>query len=210
MREPKELPPLLTGDEQNQIRQLRDYLVRLAQRPEEDGANTDARTSTDDSGLLDLDARVSNLWNVIYPVGAIYMSTASASPAELFGGSWERIKDAFLLSAGDTYAAGATGGEAAHTLTAGEMPSHRHWISDAAYDDGNMSYSGQNRQDNGLAADAGSYNANDACKTGGRYSAWAGGTAGASGKGSGASASATTAHNNMPPYLAVYVWKRTA
>ena len=62
----------------------------------------------------------------VYPVGSIYKSTNSMSPAELFGGTWERIKDQFLLASGDTYAAGSTGGEATHTLTTNEMPSHSH------------------------------------------------------------------------------------
>ena len=66
------------------------------------------------------------LLNAIYPVGSIYMSVNSTSPATLFGGTWERIKDRFLLAAGDAYAAGGTGGEATHTLTEGEMPAHSH------------------------------------------------------------------------------------
>ena len=50
-----------------------------------------------------------------YPVGSIYMSTNNTSPASMFGGTWEQIKDKFLLSAGSNYSAGATGGESRHT-----------------------------------------------------------------------------------------------
>ena len=97
------------------------------------------------------------LLNKIYPIGAIYMSVDSTDPGTFIGGTWEQIEDTFLLSAGTTYTAGDTGGEATHTMTVDEMPAHRHWISGAAYDDGNMSYSGSNSQDFGLAGDAGSY-----------------------------------------------------
>ena len=44
-----------------------------------------------------------------YPVGSIYLSINSTSPDELFGGTWEQIKDTFLLACGDTYAAGIYG-----------------------------------------------------------------------------------------------------
>lgn len=84
------------------------------------------------SGLVksvnDLNSSVTNIWKVIYPVGSIYMSVNSTSPGTLFGGTWERIQDRFLLSAGSTYSAGATGGEATHTLSAAEMPSHTHSV----------------------------------------------------------------------------------
>ena len=123
-----------------------------------------------------------NILQSVYPVGSIYMSTASTSPAELFGGTWERIKDRFLLAVGDTYTAGSTGGEAQHTLTVNEIPSHSHtipaqnkWLSpDGSGEDMNYSVvSNINTQASGL--------------TGGGQ-----------------------AHNNMPPYLAVYIWKRVA
>lgn len=67
-----------------------------------------------------------NLLPKIYPVGTIYWSTKSTSPASLFGGTWIQIKDRFLLCAGSTYSAGSTGGEATHTLTVAEMPKHDH------------------------------------------------------------------------------------
>ena len=57
-----------------------------------------------------------SIFELIYPVGSIYMSVNSTSPASLFGGTWEQIKDTFLLSAGDTYTAGATGGSATKNL----------------------------------------------------------------------------------------------
>ena len=66
--------------------------------------------------------------NAVYPVGSIYMSVNSTSPSSLFGGTWVQLKDRFLLGAGDTYSAGATGGAATHTLTAAEMPGHTHTV----------------------------------------------------------------------------------
>ena len=121
-----------------------------------------------------------------YPVGSIYMSVNSTSPASLFGGTWQQIKDQFLMCAGSKYKAGGTGGEATHTLTVDEMPSHRHRVkSDENSVSANQSY---------WIASNGSSNSNHP-----RYEAthsidFAGGG---------------QPHNNMPPYLAVYAWKRT-
>ena len=64
----------------------------------------------------------------VYPVGSIYTSTDSTSPATRFGGTWVQIKDRFLLAAGDSYAAGGTGGAATVTLTTANLPSHTHSV----------------------------------------------------------------------------------
>lgn len=120
----------------------------------------------------------------VYPVGAIYLSTVSTDPGTLFGGTWTRIKDQFLLAAGDVYAAGTSGGEATHTLTTDEIPSHRH--------------TGLN---------------NDAYNVSGASSAGAGFVLGNATYHSTALIGLTgggKAHNNMPPYLTVYAWRRTA
>lgn len=61
-----------------------------------------------------------------FPIGYIYLSTSNVNPGQFFGGTWEPIKDRFLLLAGDTYKGGQTGGEATHKLTVEEMPSHGH------------------------------------------------------------------------------------
>ena len=127
---------------------------------------------------------VSTVLDKVYPVGSIYMSVNSTNPKTLFGGTWVQIKDRFLLAAGTTYKAGATGGEATHTLTVDEIPNHQHvlWYPNAG---------GEQSAAIGYP-EAGSKNTwyAEASKTGG-----AGGGA---------------AHNNMPPYLTVYIWKRTA
>lgn len=129
-------------------------------------------------------ATVSAMLDKAYPVGAIYMSVNSTNPQNLFGGTWVQIKDRFLLAAGTTYKAGATGGEATHTLTVDEIPNHQHvlWYPNEG---------GEQSAAIGYP-EAGSKNT---------WYAEASKTAGAGGGG---------AHNNMPPYLAIYVWKRTA
>ena len=130
-------------------------------------------------------ATVSVMLDKAYPVGSIYMSVNSTNPKTLFGGTWVQLKDRFLLAAGTTYKAGSTGGEATHTLTASEMPSHNH----AVY------------YPNAGAADhsaPGNYPDGPSDST---YYAIGSYTSSAGGGG---------AHNNLPPYLSVYVWKRTA
>lgn len=123
------------------------------------------------------------LLDYLHPVGSIYQSTDSASPADLFGGTWEQVKDVFLLAAGDSHAAGSTGGEETHVLTAAEMANHTH-----GYD-----YTGQ--------SDATGTEAIKIVSPGGTANAYTGkATSNCGGH----------AHNNMPPYLAVYTWRRTA
>lgn len=136
-----------------------------------------------------LEIRGKTIADIIYPVGSIYLSVNSTDPSTIFGGTWEQIKDQFLLSAGDTYTAGATGGEATHTLTVNEMPSHSH----------NVSW-----QDNCPPwVQAGGYGQITPTPTGNANKINLGGLSiGGTGGGQ--------AHNNMPPYLVVYVWKRTA
>ena len=121
--------------------------------------------------------------DLIYPVGSIYMSVNSTSPATLFGGTWEQIKDTFLLGSG-SYTLGATGGEATHTLTVEEMPTHNHEVP--------MSFKSASTS------------------TGTRFLAnttqgwWTDDYTESNYMGK------SQPHNNMPPYLVVNIWKRTA
>lgn len=55
-----------------------------------------------------------SLLDDVYPVGSIYMSVSSTSPATLFGGTWVQLQNRFLVGAGDSYPAGSTGGESSH------------------------------------------------------------------------------------------------
>ena len=62
-------------------------------------------------------ASMNDIMNLVYPVGAIYLSTSEVSPGTLFGGTWERLKDRMLIGAGDVYEAAATGGSSKISYT---------------------------------------------------------------------------------------------
>ena len=66
--------------------------------------------------------------DTVFPVGSIYLNATNVDPAELFGGTWLKMTDRFLLGAGGNYALGAVGGEATHKLTVNELPKHSHGI----------------------------------------------------------------------------------
>lgn len=126
------------------------------------------------------------LIDMVYPVGSIYISVNNVSPQVFWGGVWTALGGQFLLGANTTYPAGTTGGEATHTLTTSEIPSHTH----------NIKFGGGDAEQTIVAGR--SYvqstrwwwsDASDAIVQ-------------SSGGGS--------AHNNMPPYLSVYMWKRTS
>lgn len=121
----------------------------------------------------------------IYPVGSVYQSDQSESPAALFGGEWTPITDRFLYGSGSKEI-GSTGGEERHTLIIDEIPAHTH-DSTWSYRNGNVI----NQTYNGFvlseatAQRHGSYIS--VLNTGGSKS-----------------------HNNMPPYTVINIWKRVA
>lgn len=141
-------------------------------------------TSILGSGNIEIKNNNEDILNLVYPIGSIYLSVNEVNPNTLFGfGEWEMIKDTFLLGAGDTYQAGSTGGEATHKLTVSEIPSHSHGYYVVNSREGSEWLAGAQRV----------------------YSSWwdtewvNDGTSTTGGD---------QPHNNMPPYLAVYIWKR--
>ena len=125
---------------------------------------------------------VENIWETIYPVNSIYISYSHTSPASLFGGSWTRIASRFLYACTASDTIGGTGGESTHTLTTAEMPSHTH-----AFTIWDNVASNQ-----GAKVAATNSNATPVSTTTPAYTGGGG------------------AHNNMPPYINVAIWRRTA
>lgn len=133
----------------------------------------------------------------VYPIGSIYLNVNNTSPATFLGGTWEALSEGRMLMAqGTTYTAGTTGGEATHVLIEAELPAHKHLNGvgdDTTVHDvygsssdgmpGNATRASRRLEDTLNSSDTQGYTST---------------------VGSG------TAHNNMPPYLAVYMWKRTA
>jgi hypothetical protein len=116
----------------------------------------------------------------VYPIGSIYMSVNETDPSTLFGGTWERIKGRFLLGAGDN----GDGWNYTANTTGGE-PTHtltQSELPDSVW----HTYSDY----------LGSGGIRDAVNPGGTYGFKAGGD------------NCGKPHNNLPPYLAVYIWKR--
>lgn len=123
------------------------------------------------------------LADIMYPVGSIYISTVSTSPATLFGGSWTQITNRFLYAVPSSSAAKELGGENSHTLTVNEMPSHTHNVQGGATASGRLvglqSYGAYFQNYRSVP--------NAALATGGGRP-----------------------HNNMPQYFTCYAWYRTA
>ena len=116
----------------------------------------------------------------------------NVNPSTLFGGTWEKIEGRFLLGSSSTHTLGSTGGEETHTLTIAEMPTHNHTQTRHRHDMDNVWSSGSGSQtaymttsNRGRQERYTSYEQPAIQNTGG------GG-----------------AHNNMPPFLTVNIWKR--
>lgn len=148
-------------------------------------SNNPATKQYVDNLVNPLAEKFASIIDIVYPVGSIYMSVDAADPSKLFSGTaWEKLEGRFLLGSSSTYANGATGGEATHALTIDEMPEHRHSIAfpnaGGPYGDANISYPESSGTEKTWLAEM--------CKT--------------------QSAGGSAAHNNMPPYLVVDMWKR--
>lgn len=124
-----------------------------------------------------------------YPIGSIYISTNATSPATLFGGNWDEIHGAFLFANSALHKAGEIGGEEEHVLKRKEIPIHYH-----------DEYVGNDGGDGSVPE--GYYGFTSIAYTS-KNTYWA--------KGSKTSeAGGGQAHNNMPPYLSVYMWQRVS
>ncbi len=131
----------------------------------------------------------SQVCNLVYPVGSIYISVNNTNPSSLFGGTWAQLSDRFLLGAGPTYSNGSTGGSATHTHTLG------------------AGYTQVNAYGNSLrfkekSVPSWTYNgvrsfASTSTGSGSQTYGWQLG-------------GSTDSSSNLPPYLVVYMWKRTA
>ena len=129
-----------------------------------------------------------SLLDIIYPVGSIYFSVSSTSPSSIIGGTWTAIPaGTFLCGAGSGYSALSTGGQAAVTLTIAEMPEHNHTY------DGLARYT---ITGNGMAAVGYNIQNYDDIVSHGFYK--------------NSSVGGGDSHENRPPYIAVYIWRRTA
>ena len=119
-----------------------------------------------------------------YPVNSFYIGYSHTSPAELFGGTWTRITERFLYAAPTTGTIGATAGEKTHTLTVSEMPAHTHVAGYKRYD----------------VYGSGTLDA----------VFWSSNADGINGSYNTSSVGSGVEHNNMPPYVYVAIWRRTA
>lgn len=148
--------------------------------------------------------QVQTIASQMYPVGSIYISVNDTSPSTLFGGTWEKLDRTFLFASGSQYAVGDTGGTASETLTTNQIPAHTHGsktLSGTFY-----AYAWQYGGGSGIVTKTSTYEPiNIGAPSGDRighqtYTVTATHTHDSIGGGQ--------AHNNMPPYLVVNMWKR--
>lgn len=169
-----------------------------------------------------LSSDVTDLIDTIYPIGSIYISVSNTSPSILFGGSWEQIQDRFLLASGQTYQNGSTGGSATVSLSASQMPRHNHSTNAHSHstnttgeyfvtsesgsaNNTRVTYSSSgNRYVDGMNDNKTPFHHRSNTSNASPTTKYTGGT------GSTEASSNGSAHENMPPYLTVYMWKRTA
>lgn len=148
------------------------------------------KVNNNTSNISMIQRMVAVYWKTIYPVGSIYISTNSNfNPNTTWGGTWIKTAEGrCLIGANDTYPLGSTGGESTHTLTTEELPQHSHGIYGADSRSGNVT----------LPQPRFTY------KDTGQTTSYVSGIMGTELTGN------NNPHNNMQPYLAVYMWKRTA
>lgn len=145
------------------------------------------------SGTNTLEINGYSLLDLTYPVGSIYMSINNTNPGTIFGGTWEQLENRFLLGAGSSYTAGTTGGNATHTHSLGNAYAQitYEWLNN------------ENRIVEKTKATG---------FTGSRYTSSAGASyadGALSTYTSTALGGTTDSASTMPPYLVVYMWKRT-
>ena len=139
--------------------------------------------------------------NTIYPVGSLYLSTSSTSPATLFGGNWTRIQDRFLLAAGSNYQAGKESASGTGTSATVNIPKHKH-LTPLITGDGAFGFWTRGDKESVTSTNrvGAAYNSFSSEKKYTTYYTYE----------DGACSTDVDIKPTIPPYLSIYVWKRTA
>lgn len=159
-------------------------------------------------------SQITDFLSKVYPVGAIYLSTVSTSPATLFGGSWTQVQNRFLVAAGSSYSAGSTGGSETHTHTSA---AHKHGSGHEG-GDGDLwaTVTGASgyiyfREDGTISNPQATWQASYRVSgTYGSTTSTVSGGADVRGYTSTTTPGSTGTTSTNPPYLSVYMWQRTA
>lgn len=189
----------LVGQNVTQLKQDVKSLQTAVSENTSDISSLTTEVDKNTSNISMIQRMFSGYWKTIYPIGSIYISTNSNfNPNTIWGGTWVKTaKGRCLIGANDTYPLGSTGGEEAHYLTGNEMPPHGHSAGKV------YNYKLSN---NGIKADA--------WQKDGEQVLYIDQTSESSSQSSDILRTNSTgggaSHNNMQPYLAVYIWERTA
>ena len=157
----------------------------------------------------DLATLQTTIINKIYPVGSIYISYSSTNPSSFLGGTWEAFGKGQTLVGIDSSqtefsAVGKTGGEKVHTLTVDEMPSHTHEQQEHEH----LIISDMRGGFLGVLAGGNDVNKGTVI-TGVSGGGFMYSTRTNKVKAINQNTGGSKAHNNLQPYITVYMWKRT-
>lgn len=192
--------------------------------------------SDQDSQIAEMNKTLKGICNKVYPVGSIFITLDDKNPATLFGGKWERLEDRFLLGFGSTYnnlgyrdglpevkLTARQSGTTAHnhgfsytsisggSTTTGSSGAHKHWIQGdnntvkpgSKKSSDYMRPKGWGKGDTVYAYDTQTSETHTHTVPGHSHSLNGASVSNAT------AADAAEAHNNMPPYIVVNMWKRT-
>lgn len=171
-------------------------------------ANLQSQINTLTNQIMSLNNSISSYWETIYPVGSIYMSLNSTSPATLFGGTWSQMKDRFLIGAGNSYSLNTTGGATTSKIQEKNIPVMPVWMN---YKPGG-NYSRSKNDTSAYVVHIGMQGTATTVYPASTTGVWPvnGMQYGNRGYDAHVGCNDSEALSIMPPYIAVYIWKRTA
>ncbi len=176
------------------------------------------KVSTQNAFEINMDTKITGgltinnktIFDLVYPVGSIYMSVSSTNPGSLFGGTWtawgQGRVPVGVNTSGTFNSVEKTGGSETHKLTVAQMPSHTHTQNSHRHNYGRPAlFGGENDDDGSIFTPR--YSGRTSSQYKGNSNGW---TEMSYTTATNQNTGGGEAHNNLQPYITCYMWKRTA